>query len=327
MTRDQVLEYQRKLQEEHQKRELENQKKREQELQAKAMQLAELERQRLEDERRLKEEKERLERAQKEAEQERLAKLRAEEERLRLLEKEAMEERQKREALEKIRNLEAQELERRRLEEHQLLIELERFGRQQKEIEDRAKQLEEEKKQLEEKLKQFEKERQQAANYTLKLEYSTAQQTANIYWQMSSATAYDWIGLYKFHEQSNKNYIQAYKTKGESKGIMAVPTPSSPGVYQYRLFLNGSYEDVARTEAMYIGARLELFSSFIEDGKKIRLTWVIKSGVLNKNDWIGFYRSDKRGNNYETYFYPIRYPNNEFIVRATFSNCLFSSTH
>jgi len=159
----------------------------------------------------------------------------------------------------------------------------------------------------------------------LTVEYSSVQNKVNVFWTMGKKykpTASDWLGIYRYGD-GNKSYLQSLRTKGESEGALEIDFPSKPGMYQIKFFMNNSYDDVSASQPIHVGPHLELTSTLVND--KIRLSWRLLSGKLDGSDWIGFYRVDKKGNNYNSCHYPLQHPENFLEVRQVLSVKLFQT--
>jgi len=72
-------------------------------------------------------------------------------------------------------------------------------------------------------------------------------------------------------------------------------------LYEFRFFLNGAYEDVARSGRVNIGPQVELSAIF--EGDKIKCTWELKSGRPTPTDWIGFYPVNNLSSQYLSIHY------------------------
>lgn len=145
------------------------------------------------------------------------------------------------------------------------------------------------------------KMQQEQAICTLSARYSS--KTIVVSWALQEnqpATSSDWVGFFAI-DSKNTQYIEYIKTGGTKQGSHHFSAPKTPGLYEFRLFLNGSYDDVVRSGVINIGPQLEL-SSYLE-GDKIWCLWSLKGGELSKNDWIGFYESSNPTSQYISVHY------------------------
>ncbi|XP_049851954.1 uncharacterized protein LOC126328219 [Schistocerca gregaria] len=119
-----------------------------------------------------------------------------------------------------------------------------------------------------------------------------------ISWEFPDAvqpTAKDWIGLYNFRDSSGR-YLTCALTDGRRRSSHFFKLPSRPGLYEARLFLNGSYEPVMTSCPFRVGPEVELKASLERTEKGdmlIRCNFSVLRGDLSDRDWIGLYRADK----------------------------------
>jgi hypothetical protein len=68
-----------------------------------------------------------------------------------------------------------------------------------------------------------------------------------------SPTANDWIGLYKVGDPDSA-FMTYQHTTGAASGSLSVPLPgsTSPGMYELRLFSNGTYTRLARSNPITV---------------------------------------------------------------------------
>jgi len=130
---------------------------------------------------------------------------------------------------------------------------------------------------------------------TIAVQYSPA--TIIISWSLGDLipTDKDWIGFYK-RDNPDKSYKDYFTTKGQRQGNNFIRTPTTPGVYEFRFFPNGSYNKIASSDIIYIGPELELRGSF-EDNSVI-FSWNLKRGQITNGDWFGFYKQTSDNRNY-----------------------------
>jgi hypothetical protein len=112
-------------------------------------------------------------------------------------------------------------------------------------------------------------------------------------------TEHDWIGFYN-KNNPNKNYRTFHKTRAR-EGHFIVDSPNTPGLYEFRFFSNGSYEDIARSDVIYIGPTISLVALPSKNGDVVILKWEITKGesYLSPKDWFGFYHVKDRNKEYK----------------------------
>jgi hypothetical protein len=143
---------------------------------------------------------------------------------------------------------------------------------------------------------------------TLAVQYSAKQSDNDgvvVVWALNNKqkpTKTDWVGFFRVGD-SNKQYQKYIATNGTERGHEIFATPSTPGLYEFRFFLSGSYEDVCRSDAIHIGPQLDMQAELREADKKIVLSYELKAGLLGNSDWIGFYRKDKPNKQYTSSHY------------------------
>jgi hypothetical protein len=143
---------------------------------------------------------------------------------------------------------------------------------------------------------------------TLAVQYSAKDSDKDgvvVVWALNSKqkpSKSDWVGFFKVGD-GNKQYLKYIATNGSERGHEVFATPSTPGLYEFRFFLAGSYDDVARSDAIHIGPQLEMRSEILEASSKIVLHYELKSGNLGSSDWVGFYRKDKPNKQYTSSHY------------------------
>lgn len=175
----------------------------------------------------------------------------------------------------------------------------ERLKEQEKELLEKEEEIKQNQAILKQREEENERLRKEAEICTLAVQYSQKQKEIIVVYSMTKQkpNKSDWVGFFKVGS-NNKKYLKYIATNGSSVGHEAFETPKVPGLYEFRFFLAGTYEDVARSDAIFIGPQLEMQSEFLEADNKIRLTWNLKSGELGSSDWVGFYRRDKSNKNY-----------------------------
>jgi len=157
---------------------------------------------------------------------------------------------------------------------------------------------------------------QQAALCTLSVRYGI--KTIVVSWSLGedmTATVGDWIGFYKVGQpiQKYKRYI---KTVGSRKGHETVLAPKTPGLYHFKYFVDGSYNEVCISDVIHIGPQLVIKSNLIEDPddvkkNEIEVNYTLKGGELSSNDWFGLYSALETNNKNYISYYRLGDPNNK----------------
>jgi hypothetical protein len=117
----------------------------------------------------------------------------------------------------------------------------------------------------------------------------------------------DWVGFYKVGQplQKYKRYI---KTGGARKGHETIPAPKTPGLYHFKYFVDGSYNEVCISDVIHIGPQLVLKSTLIEDPddfkkNEIEVVYTLKGGEISSNDWFGLFNATETNNKNYISFY------------------------
>jgi len=148
---------------------------------------------------------------------------------------------------------------------------------------------------------------QQAALCTLSVRYGL--KTIIVSWSLGEdmkTMPGDWIGFFKvgLPPQNYKRYI---KSGGARQGHVSIPAPKTPGLYHFKYFVDGSYNEVCVSDVIHIGPQIVIKASLIEvesDEKKneVEVTFNLKGGELSSNDWFGLFNASECNNkNYITY--------------------------
>jgi hypothetical protein len=156
----------------------------------------------------------------------------------------------------------------------------------------------------------FSKILQQAALCTLSVRYSI--KTIVVSWSLGedmNAMVGDWIGFYKVG-QPLQNYKRYIKTAGTRKGHETIPVPKTPGLYHFKYFVDGSYNEVCISDVIHIGPQLVLKSTLIEDSEdfkknEIEVIYTLKGGEIAANDWFGLYNASETNNKNYISFYRV----------------------
>jgi len=117
-------------------------------------------------------------------------------------------------------------------------------------------------------------------------------------WEMTAgeSTNNDWIGMFSV-DQPNKQYI-TYQWRGKSdttRGTATFTAPNVYGTYEFRYFVNRSYQHVAMSNRVVVGPKVELEATLSDNGK-ILVKWNQLSGNKYSRAWVGFYERSQTNN-------------------------------
>jgi len=104
-------------------------------------------------------------------------------------------------------------------------------------------------------------------------------------------SSYSWIGLFKQAQPNNRRYISYQYTDGTRLGTLHFSAPAA-GSYEFRFFPNNSYEYTAKSNLLIVGTQVHLIAVALDDYASFEVTIRVLTGELNKNDWVGLYRSE-----------------------------------
>jgi hypothetical protein len=130
------------------------------------------------------------------------------------------------------------------------------------------------------------------------------------------STAYDWIGMFSV-DQPNKQYITYQwrdKNDTNNKGTITFTAPNLYGTYEFRYFVNSSYQHVAMSNRVTVGPKVELEARLAENGKLV-IKWNQVSGNKYSRAWIGLYEKSQTNNKaYITWEYAASTPELTFAA-------------
>nr|QNO55502.1 hypothetical protein BHOFGHMF_00019 [Methanosarcinales archaeon ANME-1 ERB7] len=64
----------------------------------------------------------------------------------------------------------------------------------------------------------------------------------------------DWIAMYKVGDPNEEEYDRGYYLAGEKKRTLSFTAPDEPGEYEFRLFEDDGYTDIARSNVVTVQA-------------------------------------------------------------------------
>jgi|GEM_PF-4850813 len=112
----------------------------------------------------------------------------------------------------------------------------------------------------------------------------------------------DWIGVFPLSAPMDRSWLSWQYTEGKGSGTMTFKAPDQPGSYNFRLFKQDSYDVLAVSNAIEVGAtpppelpddgKLQLAVSPVQvrPGETIQVRYSGAPG--NKTDWVGIYPAD-----------------------------------
>jgi len=108
----------------------------------------------------------------------------------------------------------------------------------------------------------------------------------------------DWVGLFREGAQ-NKNYTY-YLWSSAHKGTATFSTPTVPGVYVFRYFINKSYTVVGSSNTFVVGPSYTL-SPAVGEKNQVKIDIEQTFGKPCPKAWVGLYEPAKPDNAYATY--------------------------
>jgi len=123
--------------------------------------------------------------------------------------------------------------------------------------------------------------------------------TLTVSWEMTvgESSNYDWIGMFPV-DQPNKQYL-TYQWRGKNdttKGTVEFVAPNYYGTYEFRYFVQNSYQHVAMSNKMKLGPKIDIQARLDEATKKIIVNWNQVSGNKYSRAWIGFFQKYQTNN-------------------------------
>lgn len=115
--------------------------------------------------------------------------------------------------------------------------------------------------------------------------------------------ARDWIGLYRDGE-SGRAYLAYLYTDGATDGTLTFTAPDEPGRYQFRLYENDGYVELAAStsfEVVPAATALRVANTRVSVGSTVVVEFVGAPGT--DRDWIGLYREGAVDRGYLTWQY------------------------
>ncbi len=111
-----------------------------------------------------------------------------------------------------------------------------------------------------------------------------------------------WIGLYKVGA-ANTSYLKYEYLKGTS-GSYSTAAPLEAGQYEFRIFLDGGYTLVGKSQVITVGEyqpSITLSTSQVTPGQKVTASY--SNGSTVNGAWIGFYQKGNANTAYISYVY------------------------
>jgi len=125
----------------------------------------------------------------------------------------------------------------------------------------------------------------------------------NVIWEHpTKPNANDWIALYPINTTQDKDYLSFYWVNPEKTGSISIKTPSKPGTYVFKYFVNRSYVCWASSNTFRVGPAYRLTPTVVGTLQvKINIEQIF--GSPSSSGWIGMYEEDKDNKSYHQYHY------------------------
>jgi chemotaxis protein histidine kinase CheA len=125
----------------------------------------------------------------------------------------------------------------------------------------------------------------------------------NVIWEHTSKpNANDWIALYPINTIQDKDYSSFCWVTPEKTGSISIKTPSKPGTYVFKYFVNRSYVCWASSNTFRVGPAYRLTHTVVGT-LQVRINIDQIFGTPSSSAWIGMYEIDKDNKSYQQYNY------------------------
>jgi len=125
----------------------------------------------------------------------------------------------------------------------------------------------------------------------------------NIIWEHNGKpNSSDWIALFPINSHQDKEYLTYNWVSPDKTGSLSVKTPSKPGTYVFKYFVNRSYVCLASSNPFRVGPAYHLAPTVVGT---LQVKIVIEQifGSPSSSAWIGMYELDKDNKSYQQYHY------------------------
>jgi len=139
---------------------------------------------------------------------------------------------------------------------------------------------------------------------TAKPDHVEAGDTITVIWEHSGKpTSTDWIGLYLNNSSLDKEYLSYHWVNPETKtGSISIKTPTKPGAYVFKYFVNRTYVCWASSNIFRVGPVYRLTPTPIGT-LEVSINVEQIFGTPSSSAWIGMYEPDKDNKSYHQYHY------------------------
>jgi len=125
-----------------------------------------------------------------------------------------------------------------------------------------------------------------------------------VIWEHSDRpTSTDWIGFYTNSCNQDKEYISYHWVSPDtSAGSFSIKTPSKPGSYVFKYFVNRTYVCLASSNVFRVGPVYSLTATPVGT-LEVKITVEQIFGAASSSAWIGMYEPEKENKGYHQYHY------------------------
>jgi acyl-CoA thioesterase I len=128
----------------------------------------------------------------------------------------------------------------------------------------------------------------------------TTNQVVRLTWTapLPRATTEDWVGLYRVGASDRQFISWQYIPDGQGSGSQNF-TPPGPGDYEFRMFTEDGFTEVARSNRFSVGAvagetsdtyTVRVGATSYTTNDAIAVTWTAATNRSSTEDWVGLYR-------------------------------------
>jgi len=139
---------------------------------------------------------------------------------------------------------------------------------------------------------------------TVKPDHVEAGDNITVIWEHSDRpTSTDWIGFYSNSSNQDKEYISYHWVSPDTAaGSFSIKTPSKPGSYVFKYFVNRTYVCLASSNVFRVGPAYRLTATPLGT-LEVKITVDQFFGAASSSAWIGMYEPEKDNKSYQQYHY------------------------
>jgi len=125
-----------------------------------------------------------------------------------------------------------------------------------------------------------------------------------VIWEHSEhPTSTDWIGFYSNTSSQDKDYLSYHWVNPDTKtGSISIKTPTKPGSYVFKYFVNRSYVCWASSNIFRVGPAYHLTPKIIGT-LEVSINVEQIFSTPSASAWIGMYEPEKDNKSYQQYHY------------------------